>query len=453
MTRILLIAALCGVTSTAFAAPPCSSYAGLVDADKDGFCAFVGTSTATSTGWTGPVDCRDDIRGIRPGAIEIIGDGIDQDCSGADAVFPVADAVAKRYLANSGTNGPLAFITEYDRCKAATGRCSVDDTAGQFVITNPEVDVFRDVYLRLSTVLVADGVREVVTLEEASHFPGGSGSGVNKAYVDKSVDVLRGETDKLREEILAADEAMNTRLVQVESDRDALVEFANEHTVRLHDFDKALLTETELRKRADNQITSDLVDLETGLTALTTRVETVASHGPLIEVGAVGGWSFRRPLVNSQGDWFRSSSIGGGGFELRAGVDANGWQVAGFGQVNFGSDGVGTGPDMGYLIGSDVLFDVGPVEVGPWAAFVHTEDHANFLDITVLENGGLVGVTVQVDRQNGAARVVPFARFGVGPGFYGSKGITRKGDPVVISDYGCLGLVQAGFRFGAGAQQ
>lgn len=48
--------------------------AGLVDADKDGV--------------SPPADCNDANPAIRPGAVDVPGDGIDQDCSGRDAVFP-----------------------------------------------------------------------------------------------------------------------------------------------------------------------------------------------------------------------------------------------------------------------------------------------------------------------------------------------------------------------------
>lgn len=457
--------------STALAAPstPCTAYSGMTDADRDGFCAFVGASTATSTGWSGKTDCRDDIATINPGVAEEVADGIDQDCSGSDAVYPVTDAVAKRYLANSGTAGPVQFIAEYGVCSAAA-ECDVDDVAGIFKITAAaqETHAFKDIYVNGSKVLrnsgqKADG-REVVTIDEAQHFRGstgsGGGSGVGKTYIDGSVKVLREERDKLREEVLAADAALDSRLDTIETGNTGRDEELN----RLGDVDTAL---EGLIADNEDAIAAEVIRAkaaEAGILVIargasddaglaSRKASAAASHGPLIEAGAVAGGLFHRPLITDSGDEIRGSAIGGGGFELRAGVDSNGWQTAGFGQFSFGSDGLGTGPDTGLLIGADVLFDVKSVEIGPWLAYLRTEDHANLLDVNVVETGGLVGATLQGNVvQDSAFRAIPFVRAGVGFGYYGTRGSSENG-PTVVSNYDGLFVAQAGVRIGAGALQ
>jgi hypothetical protein len=55
--------------------------AGCTDIDLDGY--------AIEGGGCGPIDCNDSNPAINPGATDICGDSIDQDCSNADAVCPV----------------------------------------------------------------------------------------------------------------------------------------------------------------------------------------------------------------------------------------------------------------------------------------------------------------------------------------------------------------------------
>lgn len=60
----------CASTPTCSAVPTCT------DRDGDGYFAEGGTC--------GPADCNDTSASIHPGACDILNDGIDQDCSGAD---------------------------------------------------------------------------------------------------------------------------------------------------------------------------------------------------------------------------------------------------------------------------------------------------------------------------------------------------------------------------------
>ncbi len=55
--------------------------ANCTDADSDGY--------SVEGGDCGPVDCNDNDAAINPGAVEVCGDGIDNDCSGADRDCPV----------------------------------------------------------------------------------------------------------------------------------------------------------------------------------------------------------------------------------------------------------------------------------------------------------------------------------------------------------------------------
>ena len=66
------------------------------DADGDGFTDPAASTTACApppgyAAATAPVDCDDGDDGVHPGAEDLAGDGIDQDCSGADAALPDGD--------------------------------------------------------------------------------------------------------------------------------------------------------------------------------------------------------------------------------------------------------------------------------------------------------------------------------------------------------------------------
>ncbi len=91
-----LLVALCAtlIAAPAFAGVPdyCYDYN---DRDEDGF-------VYGSTGIVCPRDdCNDEDATIYPGAPEVCGDGIDQDCSGADLVCPQSDVDSDGYLAMS----------------------------------------------------------------------------------------------------------------------------------------------------------------------------------------------------------------------------------------------------------------------------------------------------------------------------------------------------------------
>ena len=64
------------------APPPELPCDGKPDADGDGVCP--------------PEDCGPTDATIHPGATDIVGDGIDQDCDGADAIAPATDGVLKQ---------------------------------------------------------------------------------------------------------------------------------------------------------------------------------------------------------------------------------------------------------------------------------------------------------------------------------------------------------------------
>jgi hypothetical protein len=103
-----------------------------VDADGDGYrtmdvvesvdadCADEGEATSADP----LVDCDDTRSGINPGAEEIAGDGIDQDCDGKDDVAIASDDTAASGSGDGGDDTPIEVTIEMDAPAAEKGGCS-----------------------------------------------------------------------------------------------------------------------------------------------------------------------------------------------------------------------------------------------------------------------------------------------------------------------------------------
>lgn len=464
MKRILTLAALCGISALAISADaatpnPCTSYAGMADADKDGFCAFVGASTAASTGYSGAIDCDDTHANMNPGLTEVVGDGIDQDCSGSDSVFPVSDPTVARYRANFGSWNANTFITEYDRCKAATGRCSVDSVAGKFVIKDTEKDAFLDIYQGTSKILRADGVREVVTLEEASHFrPGGTvavGSGGigTKTAIRIADERAAAAVRPLREEMLAADVLLDGRVDALESVDEAITGVVNDHGSAIESLESGLAAEhddlvDEARMRlAEDERIERKADVAWSVADYALDTANIAqSHGPLLEAYALGGMVIGTS-VNDDGDVARNSFGGGAGGGLNFGLDGSGYRVNGFADIVVGADG-GSGPAHSEAIGAEATFAPGGSDfhLGPFAAYSQRSTQVNALESQVVGRNPLLGLSVAAPfAPKGAAHGLFQARVGCGPEFIG-----MAGDSVTSGvGLGCRATVGIGGGVGA----
>lgn len=439
-----------GLTTTAFGAPPqWTGFTGLADRDGDGYPAFQGTATAASSGYTGVLDCNDTHANMNPGLTEIVGDGIDQDCSGADMVFPVADPVVVRYRANYSSWNAVTFVTEYGRCKAASSRCTPDDVAGKFVITNPEVDAFRDIYRGTTKILGADGVREVVSLEEASHFRGGSsasGGGVGKSYVDASSGVLRKEAAQEREERLAADAELDRRIDTIESGnstRDGAISGAIQDITALEAAlaaqDDRIDAEAQARAEADTRI-------EGKADAASRTASAAASHGPLLEAYGLVGAMMGTPVVDD-GETARKGLGLGGGAGVNFGLDADTYRVNGFADIIIGGDG-GAGPAHSEAVGAEATFRLGygNGHLGPFLAYTRRSTQVDALQSQVVGTLPIGGISLAVPfGHNGAAHGLVTARVGCGPEFIGMAGDTVTSG----RGFGCRATM--GIGGGAGA--
>ncbi len=160
---------------------PCAKVSGLIDLDRDGFCTTVDTSTSADFPAVFKRDCRDDVKAINPGAKEIVGDGIDQDCYEGDLNLPegVTAAIYRMFVRNEyGGKDPGAklFVQDFDTCTEATApaaTCEADLVLGKFVLVKGYV--FEDVYVDGVTGLLNRGCthdgQEMVLETDAAHNP------------------------------------------------------------------------------------------------------------------------------------------------------------------------------------------------------------------------------------------------------------------------------------------
>ncbi len=94
----------------------CPVTTGCTDADADGYGA-AGTDLVGCSASTTLADCNDANPNVHPGAAEICGDGFDQDCDGADAVCPTANC--------TDTDGGQDFFTK-GTCTGSSGVAYTD---------------------------------------------------------------------------------------------------------------------------------------------------------------------------------------------------------------------------------------------------------------------------------------------------------------------------------------
>lgn len=470
MRTPIVTMALVGLASTAFAGSP---HPTAIDADGDGaFAATVDVNADSTLDYkdigvrASQYDCDDAHAALSPRNTEIVGDGIDNDCSGADAVYPVADPVAKRYLANSGAKGPLAFIAEYDRCTAAI-ECVTDDVAGTFTINAADIEtrVFADGLCGSTSVLGADGIREVLTVGDYSHFrgnrcvgysgttsraSGGSSTprpGVSRSYVDASSGVLLAADKAETEARLAADTEHDRRLGSLESDRDVIVDTVNAHTLSIESLEQGLAAQDGLIVAEIKARKAEIVRVEGKAEDAAWDADAAASHGPLFEGYGLGNLMAGESITDD-GDVARNAVFGGGGAGINVGIDGDGLRANAFGETAFGSDGA-DGVSSNWAAGGEYLWQISdsPAHVGFNVGYAQRSSLVNALETQVLGRMPMAGGTLAVPFGDGASgqHGLLIVRGDVGPEFIG-----MSGDSVTDSvRFG--GRVTVGLGFGVGA--
>ncbi|MBI2472952.1 hypothetical protein HYV70_00140 [Candidatus Uhrbacteria bacterium] len=424
---------------------PCAKVPGLIDLDKDGFCTTVEIDAVFPMSFK--QDCRDDVKAINPGATEKVADGIDQDCDGEDLNFPdgVTASIYKVFVRNEyGGRDPGAklFVQDFDTCTEATApaTCEIDLVLGKFVPAKGYV--FEDVYVDGVTGLLNRGCtrdgQEMVLETDAAHNPRiceNTGGGVSMVRVEGLVNKER----KAREKALKRESEEREKALKRESEeREALKKALDSYS---------------------QGVDAQIAGLVTTDTNLSTRMDGFESYGPLVSVAPTFGVMFRKPLQEVDqndvptGNMVREAVLPLGGFNLRAGVDAAGFQVLLRLDVGFGNDGEGAG-DSAYQFGVEAMFEKPmalPVNVSLMALYGVMEDHATVVDLSAIDRSVLLGSGVSYDLMKKGH----FVLSGYGEGFigyslYGTRGETSEGS-VPIQGSGLTGGVRAGLSATFGA--
>lgn len=445
MTRSLLtLAALCGVSASAFAAAP---HPTAVDTDGDG--AFVATVDTNGDGKkdhadigvrASVYDCEDGYNTVSPQLTEVVGDSIDNDCSSGtpvdhkkgDTTFPVNPAELARWKAHWPIPwSDLGFVKSYARLTAGSHVTIVTLASGEEAGTFTVEDGYQvgdwitgslPTDREFSAVRVKpDGVLEVFTDTEVEHAKklrgsasGGSGistkaaEGIAAKAAEKAVKDERDRATKEREaEDAKRAEAEKSRGKEVNDAFSAMSEYVVEF-------------ETGITKRVEV--------VESDNEALKSASVNLGRHAALIEAYAVGNAMFG-DSVSDQGKTLRNKSSFGGGLGLIYGVDGQGFRADAFLEGAYGKDGSDLAANAAG--GAEYLWDLdGGAGLGVNAGYANRLSHCDDIQVSAVGRMPMVGVSVAVPfSQDGEGRHGVFlVRADAGPEWVSRVGDRTKTD-------------------------
>jgi hypothetical protein len=333
-----------------------------LDNDGDGYGQDAVKYEDTATGATpraGYVadggDCNDTDAAINPDATEgwgQAGDGVDQDCDGADKALPSVPAdVAKKFKKNYPTMTTLALSRTYGYCGETAG-CTIDNAEGKFTVTATGK--------ALCDMTVTKGYWRLWDADQCDQTAGlmsRGGGGVSKTTVEKmvtegaaaAVKPITERIDTLAEEWDNAFGSMDERVYVLERDLDTL----NESIAKL-DQDMNTMYDMQVYmtggvttkgtkvKTEDSTIGRINAALDSGNetdraqnTSINNLSSEVENNGLMI-LGSIGGeLGYQRPYAVREGGKFVRDAFAGG-----AGV--GGFFGGRFGNVQLGASGNGT---------------------------------------------------------------------------------------------------------------
>ncbi|MBI5370072.1 putative metal-binding motif-containing protein [Candidatus Uhrbacteria bacterium] len=439
---VFAVSLLVGATA-AFAAPPKPTADCGLDKDGDGWCVPDPSRTMPDPAdpskskpfHLGKLDCNDADPAVHPGAKEIVGNGIDEDCDGEDAEAP---AYAKNFGCDPKNAKCLAVLAkEIKACDGKTG-CAVNYTAGKFVtgfgfyFIDTDCDGVRELVNQAGKdkhdAEIAAG-KHCVRPAGTTHRPHHKGKAKPKYAVaplpvdPTRVDALEKGAGELRDDV----DGLDDRLDDVE-------ELAADGAKRLDDLNGALKAEAKAREAADkaeaearkaaDSALGDQIAIVKGQAATAhrvavaagTRAEDAASAAAVANSAGVNAGFNVGVALKGQADIHLKSGVARGGFapmllvgghvgaELPSGI----YRLLGAVGLPFEEGPSGnTERGMFWTVGGETLFKLAPGSAHALGLIVRYVDHesgGDVLGVNARSRGGGGGVAYEYASGSGWLR-------------------------------------------------
>jgi|SaaInlStandDraft_5_1057022.scaffolds.fasta_scaffold18979_1 hypothetical protein len=459
---LAIAAAFVSAPAMAADAKECLKLPGAVNGDGDAYCSNIPADmvydSATKTDGFKP-DCDDTDSTIFPGAKEVYGDAIDQDCNGSDAELSVSGPTLSRWQSGPAYSGRTwddhVFETERKRCEDAAEMCENDDAHGEHDLSQGYLMVDLIHGIAPAEIFVGsvrfgqDGIREVVSLEtweSYRHLRGASSGsrGLGRTSVQKMIaadaekrqleqDKVDAAQDAKLESLKKFDAKIDKDLAKVEKELGAA---RTDGTVTYSSIGDRMMSHENAFQKLDAKQSKLAARQKRNEGEITKNTATA----PLVEVYAIAGTAMGRTVNAGRQTVRKPMSLGVGG-GVNFGSDLPGGRANIFVDTFVGGDG-GDGPAFSWSGGFEGMRDFGnDNHLGLFGSYSARYSNSDSMNTAVIGRQLHIGVggARAVSGKDNRHRLV-FARAGVGPEVASIAGIGGVGDDVGLSGRVVIGV-------------